>query len=227
MVQETKLLPEIDASDFCRRFSVIYTGAVSDVLDEMGYHDCVLPHAIHGLTMDTAVTGVAMTVEGQPTLSDDPEDIFIPMLRMLGDLAADDVIVSQPNDSVSAHLGELCCETGKYRGVRGAVIDGGVRDIDYILKLGFPVFCRYRTPADIVGRWKLTSYGRPVMIGKTRIERGDFIVGDKDGVLAIPRKIVREVLERAEEVVSTEDLVRKAILEGVHPVDAYRKYGRF
>ena len=63
--------------------------------------------------------------------------------------------------------------------------------------------------------------------GKLGSSRGDFIVGDKDGVLVIPKQITLEVLEKSEEVVNTEDLVRKAILEGVHPVDAFRKYGRF
>jgi len=218
---------DFDVDEACRRFSVIYTGAISDVLDEMGYHNQVLPAAIQGLTMDQKIAGVAMTVEGQPTDSVDPEVIFVPILQMLGDLKCGDVIVSQPHDSLSAHLGELSSESAKFRGARGAVIDGGARDIDYILKLGFPVFCRYRTPADVVGRWKLVSYGLPIQIGEVGIRRGDFIVGDKDGVLVIPKQITREVLEKSEEVVNTENLVRKAILEGVHPVKAYRKYGRF
>ncbi|MGH9405443.1 MAG: RraA family protein [Terriglobia bacterium] len=217
----------VDIEDCCRRFAVIYGGAVADVLDEMGYHDQVLPHEIQALTIDQQVAGVAMTVEGEPCASDDPELVFIPILQMLGDVRPGDVIVSQPHDSISAHLGELSCETAKFRGARGAVIDGGARDIDYILKLGFPVFCRYRTPADVIGRWRLVSYGKPITIGKTVVERGDFIVGDKDGVIVIPQKITGEVLCRAEAVVGTENLVRKAILEGVHPVEAYRRYGRF
>jgi len=222
-----KATAEFDVNDFCNRFSLIYGGAISDVLDEMGYHQQVLPHEIQGLTIDQKVAGVAMTVEGEMTASEDPEEIFVPILQMLGDLQPGDVIVSQPHDNVSAHLGELSAESAKFRGARGAVIDGGARDIDYILKLGFPVFCRYRTPADVMGRWRLTSYGKPVQIGRTKIERGDFIVGDKDGVVVIPRPVIREVLTRSEEVVSTENLVRKAVLAGVHPLDAYRKYGRF
>jgi len=206
---------------------VIYTGAISDVLDEMGYRNQVLPSSIQALTMDQCVAGLAMPVEGEPTDSTDPEEVYVPILQMLGDLRNGDVIVSQPHDNVSAHIGELSCETAKFRGARGAVIDGGARDIDYILKLGFPVFCRYRTPSDVMGRWKLVSYGKEIRIGKVVVRRGDFIVGDKDGVLVIPREITLRVLEKSEEVVNTENLVRKAILDGAHPVDAYRKYGRF
>ena len=216
-----------DVEDACRRYSMIYTGAIADVLDEMGYRNQCLPASIQGLSMDSKLAGVAMTVEGQATSSMDPEEIYIPVLRMLGDLQPGDVIVEQPNDSVTAHIGELSSEAAQFRGARGAVIDGGARDIEYILKLGFPVFCRYRTPCDIVGRWRLSTYGQPIKIGEVTIRRRDFIVGDKDGVLVVPREIAGEVLNRAEEVVHTENQVRKAILEGVHPVDAYRKYGRF
>jgi 4-hydroxy-4-methyl-2-oxoglutarate aldolase len=218
---------EFDVDDVCRRFSVIYTGAISDVLDEMGHRNQVLPSSIQALTMEQRVAGVAMPVEGEPTDSQDPDEIFIPILKMLGDLKNGDVIVSQPHDNLSAHIGELSCETARFRGARGAVIDGGARDIEYILKLGFPVFCRYRTPADVMGRWRLVSYGKEIQIGQVSVRRGDFIVGDKDGVLVVPREITLQVLEKSEEVVNTENLVRKAILQGVHPVDAYRKYGRF
>ncbi len=216
-----------DVEDLCRRFSLIYTGAISDILDGMGFRDHCLPAEIQALSPEQQVSGIAMTVEGEPTASQDPEEIFIPVLRMLGDLRPGDVIVSQPHDKVSAHIGELSSESAMYRGARGAVIDGGARDIDYILKLGFPVFCRYRTAADIVGRWRLVSYGQPIRIGAVNIRRGDFIVGDKDGVLVIPKEVTLDVLLKSEELVGKENTVRKAILEGVHPVDAYRKYGVF
>jgi 4-hydroxy-4-methyl-2-oxoglutarate aldolase len=60
-----------------------------------------------------------------------------------------------------------------------------------------------------------------------KIRRGDFIVADKDGVIVIPQEMTLEVLQRSEELVSTENHVRKAILQGVHPVDAYQKYEKF
>lgn len=218
---------EFDVEDVCRRFSVIYTGAISDVLDEMGYRNQSLPSEIQALEMGQRVAGRALPVEGEPTDSQDPEVIFIPVLRMLGDIQPGDVIVSQPHDATCAHLGELSSEVARYRGARGAVIDGGARDIDYILRLGLPVFCRYRTPVDIQGRWRLKSCGQPIQIGGVRVRRGDFVVGDHDGVLIIPKEIMIEVLQRSEAVMSTENLVRRDILSGVHPVDAYRKHGRF
>lgn len=218
---------DFDRQEVCSRFEAIYTGAISDVLDELGYPNQSLPSEIQGLTLDQKLTGFAMTVEGQPTDSQDRDEILIPILRMLGDLERGDVIVSQPHDHYSAHIGELSSEVARFRGARGAVIDGGARDVDYILRLGFPVFSRYRTPRDVIGRWKQLSYGQPIQIGGVTIRRGDFIVGDKDGVLVIPKAIVLDVLKKAEEVVGTENLVRKEILRGVHPVQAYQTFGRF
>jgi len=117
------------------------------------------------------LVGRAMPLFGEPTNSMDPEVIFVPFLKMLGELKPGDVIVSQPNDTAASHLGELSSETAKFRGAAGAVIDGGVRDTEYIRKLGFPVFARYRSPRDIVGRWRLLAYNVPVTIGGVRIER--------------------------------------------------------
>jgi 4-hydroxy-4-methyl-2-oxoglutarate aldolase len=210
-----------------RLSKIPYTGAISDILDEMGFHDQVLPQEIQSLHPGNIVAGKALTILGEPTDSEDPEVIFIPFLKMLGDVKLDDVLVNQPNDTVAAHLGELSSETAQYRGARGAVIDGGARDTDYILKLGFPVFARYKTPVDIVGRWRLVAHNVPIHIGRVHIEPGDYILGDRDGVLVIPQSIATDVVTKAEEVVHTENLVRKSVLRGMHPVEAFRQFGRF
>ena len=210
-----------------RLSKIPYTGAISDILDEMGFHNQVLPKEIQSLHPGHTVAGRALTIVGEPTTSEDPEIIFIPYLKMLGDVKPGDVLVNQPNDNLAAHLGELSTETAQFRGARGAVIDGGARDTDYIRKLDFPVFARYKTPVDIVGRWRLVAHNVPIDIGRVHLEPGDYIVGDRDGVLVIPQSIIEEVVKKAEEVVQTENLVRKSILKGMHPVDAYRKFGRF
>ncbi len=210
-----------------RLAKIPYTGALSDILDERGFPHQVLPAEIQSLEAGVTLAGRVLTILGEPTRSTDAETIFLPFLRMLGDVRPGDVLVSQPQDTVAAHLGELSSETAKFRGARGAVIDGGARDTDYIRKLGFPLFARYKTPRDIAGRWRLVDYNVPIRIGVVAIQPGDFIAGDHDGVVVIPRAVAEEVITQAEQLVDTENLVRKAILEGVHPVDAFNKYGRF
>jgi regulator of RNase E activity RraA len=173
------------------------------------------------------VAGRALTVTGELCSGLTRDDYFLPYLEMLGSIQPGDVVVSQPNDLTLAHFGELSAETAKYRGGRGVVVNGGIRDVDYILKLGFPAFARYTTPLDIVGRWRLTDCNVPVVIGRTKVFPGDYVVGDRDGVAVIPKEVAEEVIARAEACVATESDVRKAILNGVHPVQAYREYGRF
>ena len=210
-----------------RLAAIPYTGAVSDILDEMGWKNQSLPSSIQSLVPGQTLAGCALTLRGEPTTSDDPEVIFVPFLKMLGDIQPGSVLVYETNDGHAAHLGELSSETAKFRGARGAVIDGGARDTEYMVRLGFPVFSRYRTMRDIRGRWRMTAYNVPIVVGGVAIQPGDLVLGDRDGVLIIPRQIAEEVVTKAEEVVHTENLVRKAILEGVLPLDAYNRYGRF
>ena len=210
-----------------RLTAIPYTGALSDILDEMGYRHQVLPPAIQALEPRQTMAGRALTVSGRPQSGRERDDYFRPYLTVLGAVEPGDVIVSQPHDSTVSHFGELSAEAAKMRGGRGVVIDGGIRDVDYIVKLGFPTFARYKTPKDIVGRWILEEFNVPIVIGDVRIAPGDYIVGDADGVLVIPQAIAEKAIATAEEVVRTESLVRKAVMEGVKPLEAYEKFGRF
>jgi 4-hydroxy-4-methyl-2-oxoglutarate aldolase len=220
-------MSKISLDDKIQRFEKIYTGAITDILDEMGHHNIALPHDLHPLISGQRITGIAYPMYGEPTTEHDAEIVYTPLLNMLGDIQPGHVIVSKANDDIAAHLGELSAETAKYRGCRGAVIYGGVRDTDYIIDLDFPVFSRYTTPLDVLGRWQLVDYNCSIEIEGTAVHPGDFIVGDRDGVIVIPADITDEVLLKAEEVVDTENLVRKAILEGEHPLDAFHRFGRF
>jgi regulator of RNase E activity RraA len=210
-----------------RLAAIPYTGAVTDIMDEMGYHHQTLPHSIQSLVPGQTLAGRALTLLGKPSQIDDPDIVFPPFLKMLGEIRPGDVLTNQANDSISAHLGELSSETAKFRGARGAVIDGGARDTEYMVRLGFPVFARYKTPADIRGRWQLVEWNVPIVIGSVSITPGDLVLGDRDGAIIIPQAIAEEVITKAEEVVKTENLVRAAILKGVLPLEAYQRFGRF
>jgi regulator of RNase E activity RraA len=124
-------------------------------------------------------------------------------------------------------MGELSAETLKLKGVRGYVADGGCRDVNFILELGFPVWCRYFTPRDIVGHWLPDRFDQPIRIGDVTIHAGDLVLGDRDGMVILPRDRSEQIIAAAEAAIGTENLVRKAILEGIDPQEAYLRYGKF
>jgi regulator of RNase E activity RraA len=124
-------------------------------------------------------------------------------------------------------MGELSAQTLAARGVLGYVVDGGSRDTDLVLAQGFPVFCAFLTPTDIVERWVPDRYGEPVTIGDVMIATGDYLLGDRDGVVIIPRDRVAEAVARTEEVVATESAMRHALIGGMDPVEAYNRFGKF
>ena len=109
----------------------------------------------------------------------------------------------------------------------GYVVDGGSRDTELVLAQGFPVFCSFLTPSDIVARWIAHAYGEPVDIGGVTIRTGDYLLGDRDGVVIIPAELVEEVVTKTEEVVATESDMRRALVSGMDPVEAYLKFGKF
>lgn len=209
------------------RLERCYSGAVYDVMRELGRPDCVLPPAIRPLDPMRKLAGRVWTVEGHLEPDVDPHQSLLAWTAMLSGAPPDSVVVCQPNDLTLSHMGELSAETLQFRKIRGYVADGGCRDSDFILHIGFRVFCRYFTPTDVTGRWLADRFGEPVTIGTATIATGDYVMADRDGIVAVPSELAQEVTRRAEEVLRTENLVRKAILEGVDPQEAYLRYGKF
>ncbi len=204
-----------------------YSGAVYDAMRELGLEDGILPNDIRPIDPDVAVVGKVWTCSGGMVEGVTQDESLLSWTGMLSAAPAGSVVVCQPNDSTIAHMGELSAETLKFRGIKGYVVDGGNRDTDFILKLGFPVFCRYLTPSDIVERWQVQTMGEPIEIGNIAIHTGDFILGDRDGVVVIPSAAAAAVAERVDEVMNTENELRNMILGGMDPQQAYLKYRRF
>jgi 4-hydroxy-4-methyl-2-oxoglutarate aldolase len=209
------------------RFETIYTAALADVLDARGLHRQTLPHTIRPLAPGTRLAGPAFTIEGGAVEVQDYDDALRRVLRMLGEIPAGHVAVYVCAHDESAHLGELSVTSLKARGVAGAVLDGGCRDVRFILEGRFPVFSRYVTPEDSTWRWQLRATQRPIVIGKVQIEPGDWVVGDDDGVVVVPAGITEDVLAEAEAKAAAENQVRDAVRDGVLPLDAYERYGAF
>jgi regulator of RNase E activity RraA len=135
--------------------------------------------------------------------------------------------VSQPNDRVVAHMGELSAETLKNKGVLGCIADGYVRDVEFLLAMGFQTWSRGFTPRDIVGYWLPRAVDVDIRIGEVIIAPGDSLLADRDGIVRIPQALLQDVVVQAEAAMATENKVRSAILDGVDPQQAYREYGKF
>jgi 4-hydroxy-4-methyl-2-oxoglutarate aldolase len=208
------------------QLSEAYVGAVYDVLRGHDIQHCTLPKEIRPLLPGVTLIGPAFTVSGK-RVNLSAHETLLRWTGFLSKAPAGTVVVCQPNDHELAHMGELSAETLQKRGVRGYIVDGGSRDTAYVRRIGFPVFCRYQAPADIVGRWVPTAFGEPVHIGEVTIHEGDFVFADLDGGVVIPHARIAEVARRVCEVVHTESKVRTAILSGVDPQQAYLDHGLF
>jgi 4-hydroxy-4-methyl-2-oxoglutarate aldolase len=209
------------------RLEALYTGIIHDVLRSLGEPAGVLPKGIDPLSGSGNVGGVVFTMEGRPDPDIPAHESLLLWTEFLSKVPSGSVVVCQPNDDETAHMGELSAETLQFRGARGFIADGGTRDVRFILDIGFPVWCRYTTPSDIVGRWRVDALGEPIMIGGVSIETGDWVLADEDGIVVIPQRIAEDVVIESEVQMVTEDMIRAAILQGTSPKDAYLKYGKF
>jgi 4-hydroxy-4-methyl-2-oxoglutarate aldolase len=215
-------------AELARRFSALYTGALTDVLDRRGHLQQTLPPELLPLRPGTRLAGPVHPVLGRPHPGHDYDTSIRAVLEMLGSVRPGYVAVYQTNDRAAAHFGELSATSLASRGCAGAVIDGGTRDAEYILRERFPVFSRYITPQDCVPRWELLAHGDvTIVVGGVRVAPGDWIVGDRDGLVIVPGGEVREVLAEAEDKIATENEIRDAVRGGTLPLDAYRRYGTF
>jgi 4-hydroxy-4-methyl-2-oxoglutarate aldolase len=215
------------ADDLRGRFGAVYTAALTDVMDELGHRNQTLPSEVVPLEPGMRVVGPLFAVEGRTNHSIDPEVSIRRILEMLGAVPAGHVAVYEPGDTTCAHFGELSATSLQVHSVAGVVINGGCRDVDLIRGVGLPVFARYRTPQDAVSRWEVLDWGHTIEIEGVTVATGDYVVGDADGVAVIPHDLIETVLEQAEALVGTENLIRDAVRGGMKPLAAYEQFGKF
>jgi regulator of RNase E activity RraA len=216
---------QVEPAEIRSRYGRLYTGAIADMLDRKGLRNQVLPNYITPFTNANRVAGAAFTARGYPcaeTTNNDTET----RLAMLDSITPGTVSVWSCGGSFEcAHWGEIMSTAARERGCTGAVVDGGVRDVDFINAMKYPVFARFKCPASSVGRWDIKECQAPIKIGNTVIYPGDFIFGDVDGVVVVPKDLTVEVLIAAEDVCERETGMRRELRSGVSIKDAYAKYG--
>jgi regulator of RNase E activity RraA len=158
--------------------------------------------------------------------SDDPlARPFGLMFRALDDLAPGEVYLCTGASPRYALWGELMSTRAIRCGAAGAVLDGYSRDTHGIRRLGFPTFCHGSYAQDQGPRGKVIDFRVPLEIGQVRIEPGDLVFGDVDGVLIVPAGAVDEAIHRASEKVRGEHQVRTALESGMSTSEAFATYG--
>jgi regulator of RNase E activity RraA len=115
-----------------------------------------------------------------------------------------------------------------FGGVKGAVVDGPIRDINRVLEIDFPVWAKGSIPTDSIGRVDLVGIGSPIFCGGIKVNPSDIIFADRDGIVVIPVADVdlAEVVEMAEDRFVAERRSRQELREGKSLLEVYRKYGK-
>jgi 4-hydroxy-4-methyl-2-oxoglutarate aldolase len=230
LIAEREVLPVVEFPLGTRalldRYERLQAAVVCDVLREHCRLDQAFPGRLQALRPDRTVAGIAFTVKSAPNTRITGELTY--RGQMLDALHADAFVVWDTSGDERATLwGGVMTATVAAKGVRGALIDGGIRDTAQILEKDFPVFYRYRSPNGSLGRCLITHYQLPVQIGDVFVRPGDVIVGDADGAVCVPRELAVQVLQRAEEVVANEKTIFAWVNEGQTIEEISRKGGYF
>src|SRR5581483_1286303 len=195
----------------------LFTAVIGDVCDDLGLRDRFLPPEIRPLggRASAVLAGRAMPVIEQDIDEPPPgEKSFGLMFEALDSLGRNEIYLGTGATRPYALFGELMSITAMKRGAAGVVCDGNVRDTEKILELGFPLFCRGSYALDQRGRGVVTAYRVPVRIGTLDVSPRDILVGDTDGVIAVPRVYEEQVFTMALSKARTENRIKDALEQG-------------
>lgn len=203
----------------------LYSGILCDVLDGLGYRNQALSNAIYGLTEDTIIFGPAFTSIGTQVYSM-PENPLIAQTRVVDQLREGEIYVLVTRGEYNcAVFGELFATAVNQRGGAGVLLDAYARDIKALKEMNFPLFYRGKNPKTSKGRCEINECQIPITIDGVTINPGDYIFGDTDGVVVIPKERIDEVLDRAFALIADENRVRTHLLRGDSLEKVYTEIG--
>lgn len=216
-----------ERDDIRARFQAVDTSNVADALDELGLTDQGLSPELTAMS-GARLAGWAYTIAGETAAYEGTGDPA--KMAACAGAGPGEVTVWAGDSAGICYFGELIALGMAERGAVGALVDGGVRDLKWLRRHGFPVFARYRTPIQSIGRWRVTGAGQPVTLrGATSpavtVHPGDFVLADEDGAIVIPDHAVDAALRRAEELTRTEVRIREALAAGSSLQECLDRFG--
>src|SRR5581483_1686553 len=207
-----------------RKLGVLPTGLVelsvatiSDSLQKPGLRSQILEPAIRPIVPFTKMAGTAVTVKLAAASKPSSYSRLIGQAFEAGlSVPLPVLVVEYPPDL----LGAAVIGSGgahvmqEHFGFGGCVVNGAIRDTDDLQRMKFPAFARFVHPEYVFGLLEGVSVNQPVVVGGVEIRPGDIVVGDNDGVAAIPQNRLAEVIQAAEEILRSEQMILREIDEG-------------
>lgn len=208
------------------RGGALPVAVLADALDRLGYRSQAMHSAIRPVTLAAPIIGPAFTIQAvpHPVLSERPYEKELAAVDAIPAGAV--VVFSAGGMNETGIWGELLSTRAQARGGVGAIVDGGVRDLMGMRRLGFPVFATAVHPADSYGRAEVVSFDEPIICGGVAVNPGDLVAADPDGVVVIPAAVADQCIDDANEKLTKEDRARVMLRDdGATVQETYARHG--
>jgi 4-hydroxy-4-methyl-2-oxoglutarate aldolase len=207
-------------------FRTVEVASVSDAMEQLYGQRGYMSHDMRPLST-TKFAGPAVTVQLKKEEHKEGSAASQGMLDAIDNSPAGSVYVMVLEDGLDyAGIGGLMATAMKYRGFAGAVIDASVRDTPQIRKLQFPVFSRGVAPSTTINHYRVTGVNVPVTCAGVRVNPGDIVTADEDGVAVVPIAKAPEVLKKSQELDDTEHRMIPFIEKFRSIREAVKQFGR-
>ena len=225
---QSRPAPEASATDHAliAEFRRVEVASVSDALEQLTGKRMYMSHRMQPI-FSAKFAGFARTVQLKKDEGNTDPTALTGMLAAIDQGSSDSVYVMALEDGADiAGMGGLMGTAMAARGYTGAVIDGGVRDVAYLRKIGFPVFATGIVPSTSVHHYRFAGSQIPLQCDGVPVNPGDIVVADSDGVVVVPRAKAQEVLTLAQQMDFKEHSMYAVIEKLKSIVEAVKQFGR-
>ena len=224
--QSNAAMTALNSDDLIAQFRHVEVASVSDAIEQVIHKRMYMTHHMQPI-FTSKFAGYARTVQLKKDEGNNDPGALSGMLEAIDQGSTDSVYVMVVEDGEDiAGMGGLMGTAMSVRGYAGAVIDGGVRDVAYLRKIGFPVFATGIVPSTSVHHYRFGGAQIPVVCNGVPVNPGDIVVADSDGVAVVPKAEAQAVLTLAQQMDYKEHSMYSIIEQLKSIVEAVKKVGR-
>lgn len=204
----------------------VEVASVSDALEQLTSRKMYLSHKMQPI-FPAKFAGFALTIKLSKDEGNKDPAALSGMLAAIDQGAPSSVWVMVVEDGADiAGMGGLMGTAMSARRYSGAIVDGGVRDVGQLRKIGFPVYATGIVPSTSVSHYRFAGANLPVSCDGVEVRPGDIVAADGDGVVIVPRARAAEILARAQEMDFKEHSMYSIIEKYKSIQEAVKQFGR-